>query len=108
MAILKPTKQLAALPLLLCLCQHLRAREPDNGLGVEGQQCLSHRDCLMAPCTPTAAGPGSPPAGTIPAPAVPTFPCLLQELPSSAPRQLLSLTLYMETFNVDWAAEEFE
>lgn len=55
-----------------------------------------------------AVSPGSPPAGSILVLAVPTFPCLLQELPIQAPLQLPSLTLYMETFNVVCTAEEFE
>lgn len=36
-AIFKPAKRLV-LPTLLCLCQHLRAREADDGLEVDGHR----------------------------------------------------------------------
>lgn len=108
MVIFKPAERLVVLSILLCLCWHPRAREADDGLGVEGLHPPSHGDCPTALCQPTAARPGNTPVDSIPAPAVPTFPCLLQELPVLAPHQLPSLTLYMETFTVACAAEEFE
>lgn len=106
MAIFKPAKLLVVLPILLCLCPYPRAGEADDD---GGGRTAATATAPRLPANPWQCEQGD----SQQAPSLPQL-CPPPSLASSRRSQAQPCTsshpstLYMETFNVAHAAEEFK